>query len=104
MSQNELNHQAPRNKVYPWDNKLFMTKTLSKFYHGMNVFKKQIFGKQISLYKTKKLLHISSQKRKKAKFWQTLKPFLSEKNKSREKITLLKMKKLDLMKWRHQIP
>ena len=43
MSQNELNHHALRKKVYPWDNKLFMTKTLSKSI--MEVFKKQIFGK-----------------------------------------------------------
>ena len=34
------------------------------------------------------------------KFWQTVKPFLPEENKSREKITLLKKKKLCLIRWR----
>ena len=37
-------------------------------------------------------------------FWQTVKPFLPKENKSREKITLQKKKKLYLIRWRQQIP
>ena len=36
----------------------------------------------------------------KRKFWQIAKPFLSEKNKPSENITMVKMRKLYLMMWR----
>ena len=90
---NEIEHHAPRQKKYNRGNKM-----LSKFIAEIT------YLRNTSLKISTVQMCITSQKSKKGifcqpneknitgsrKFWQTVKSFLSEKNKSREKITLVK--------------
>ena len=85
-----------------------MTKAFSKSIMERTRLRNTNCCKQVSLHKAKKLLCITSKKSKKRnvanlneknitdsrKFWQTVKLFLSEKNKLREKITLVKNEKV----------
>ena len=101
------------------NNKPFMTKTLPKSIMERTRFRNRFlkdptdenrlaFTRQRNfsvslLRKEKKQYFVKLNEKNIAdnrKFWQTVKPFLSEKNKSREKITLRKIEKLYLMRWR----
>ena len=110
LCRNELEHHAPRRKKYlRGNNKPFMTKELSKstmgrkrlrsiFLKNTIVANKLAYTKQrrfcVSLLRKIKNEYFAKLNEKNItdnrKFWQTVKPFLSEKNKSREKITLVK--------------
>ena len=91
------------------NNKPFMTKTLSKSIMERTRFRIRFLKNQtdenrlaftrqknfcVSLLRKEKKQYFAKLNEKNItdnrKFWQTVKPFLSEKNKSREKITLLK--------------
>ena len=105
LCRNELEHHAPRKKKYlRGNNKPFMTKALSKSImertHLRNTFLKNpivanklAYTKQrnfsVSLLRKVKREYFVNLNEKNIsdnrKFWQTAKPFLSEKNKSREK-------------------
>ena len=109
LCRNDLEHHAPRKKIeIRGNNKPFMTKTLSKSNTDRtrlrnNFLKNPTVANRLA-YTKQKLLCITSQKSKREyfanlneknitdsrNFWQTVKPFLNEKNKSREKITLVK--------------
>ena len=105
----EVNHNAPRkNKYIRGNNKPFMTKALSKSImertHLRNKFLKNPTNENRLAYTSKINFCVSLLRNEKKyfanlneknitdnkKFWQAVKPFLSEKNKSREKITLVK--------------
>ena len=110
VCQNELNHHAPRKRKYiRGNNKSFMTKALSKSImertHLRNKFLKNPTNENRLAYTRKRNARVSLLRNEKKKyfanlneknitdnkkFWQAVKPFLSEKNKSREKITLVK--------------
>ena len=110
LCRNELEHHAPRKKKYiRGNNKPFMTKAVSKsliertrlrntFLKNPTVANKFAYIKQrnfcVSLLRKVKREYFANLNEKNItdnrKFWQTIKPFLSEKNKSREKITLVK--------------
>ena len=120
LCRNELEHHAPRKKKYlRGNNKPFMTKALSKSImertHLRNTFLKNpivanklAYTKQrnfcVSLLRKVKREYFANLNEKNItdnrKFWQTVKTFLSEKNKSSENLTLVKMRKLYLMMWR----
>ena len=71
ICQNELNHHAPRKKMYITGSDVpFMTKTLSKYVIERTRFNNKFLKdptdeKKISFYETKNILRISSQKIKK---------------------------------------
>ena len=110
LCRNELEHHDPRKKKYlRGNNKPFMTKALSKtimertrlrntFLKNPIVANKLAYTKQrnvcVSLLKKVKSKYFANLNEKdltnSRKFWQSVKPFLSEKNRSREKITLVK--------------
>ena len=110
VCQNELNHDAPRKRKYiRGNNKPFVTKALSKSImertHLRNKFLKNPTNENRLAYTRKRNFCVSLVRNEKKeyfanlneknitdnkKFWQAVKPFLSEKNKSREKITLVK--------------
>ena len=110
VCQNELDHHAPRKRKYiRGNNKPFMTKALSKSImertHLRNKFLKNPTNENRLAYTRKRNFCVSLLRNEKKeyfanlneknitdnkKFWQAVKPFLSEKNKSREKITLVK--------------
>ena len=75
ICQNELNHHAPRKKMYITGSDVpFMTKTLSKYVmertHFNNTFLKHPTDeKNISFYEIKIILRISSQKIKKKQYF-----------------------------------
>ena len=105
LCRNELQHPAPRKKKYlRGNNKPFMTKALSKsimertrlrniFLKYAIVANKLAYTKQrnllVSLLRKVKREYFANLNEKNItdnrKFWQTVKPFLYEKNKSREK-------------------
>ena len=100
-----LNIMLQENKKYlRWNNKPFMTEALSKsimertrlrntFFKNLIVANKLAYTKQrtfcVSLLRKVKREYFANLNEKNItdnrKFWQTVKPFLSEKNKSREK-------------------
>ena len=110
LCRSELEHHAPRKKKYiRGNNKPFMTKALSKsivertrlrnkFLKNPTTENKLAYTKQrnfcVSLLRKVKREYFANINEKNIidnrKFWQTAKPFLSEKNKSKEKITLIK--------------
>ena len=110
LCRSELEHHAPRKKKYiRGNNKPFMTKELSKsimertrlrnkFLKNPTIENKLAYTKQrnfcVSLLRKVKREYFANINEKNIidnrKFWQTVKPFLSEKNKSKEKITLIK--------------
>ena len=110
LCQNELDHHASRKKKYLRGyNKTFMTKVWSKsimertrlrniFLKNPFVAYKLAYTKQrnfsVSLLRKVKREYFANLNEKNItdnrKFWQTVKPFLCGKNKSREKITSLK--------------
>ena len=110
LCRDELELHVPRKKKYfRGNNKPFMTKALSKsimermrlrnnFLKNPIVANKLAYTKQrnfcVSLLRKVKREYFANLNEKNItdnrKFWQTVKPFLSEKNKSREKITLVK--------------
>ena len=110
LCRSELEHHAPRKKKYiRGNNKPFMTKELSnsimertrlrnKFSKNPTIENKLADTKQrnfcVSLLRKVKREYFANINEKNIignrKFWQTVKPFLSEKNKSKEKITLIK--------------
>ena len=100
ICENELNHHAPRKKKYIRGNtKPFMTKTLSKSIMERTRFRnrdlKNPTDENRLAFTTQKNFCVSLLRKEKLneknithnrKFWQTVKLFLSEKNKSREKM------------------
>ena len=110
LCRSELEHHAPRKKKYiRGNNKPFMTKELSKsimertrlrnnFLKNPTTENKLAYTKQrnfcVSLLRKVKRKYFANINEKNIidnrKFWQTVKPFFSEKNKSKEKITLIK--------------
>ena len=99
------------------NNKAFMTKALSKsimertrlrntILKNPTAANKLAYTKQrnfcVSLLKKREYFANLNEKNitDKRKFWQIVKPFLSEKNKSSENITMVKIRKLYLMMWR----
>ena len=110
VCQNELNHHTPRKRKYiRGNNKPFMTKALSESImertHLKNKFLKNPTNENRLAYTRKINFYVSLLRNEKKeyfanlneknitdnkKFWQDVKPFLSEKNKSREQITLVK--------------
>ena len=109
-----FNQHAPRKKKYVrGNNKRFMNKALSeaimqrtklrnKFLKHSSAENKFFYNKQrnrcISLLRKEKKKYFANLNEKditdNKKFWQTIKPFLSEKIKSREKITLIENENL----------
>ena len=109
LCRSELEHHAPRTKKYVrGNNKPFMTKELSKsimertrlrnkFLKNPTTENKLAYTKQrnfcVSLLKVKREYFANINEKNiidNRKLWQTVKPFLSEKNKSKEKISLIK--------------
>ena len=94
------------------NNKPFMTKVLSKsimertclrntFLKNPIVANKLAYTKQRHFCVSQYFANLNEKNiTDNRKFWQIVKPFLSEKIKSREKITLVKMRKSYLMMWR----
>ena len=78
------------------------TKLRNKFMKDPSVANKNSYNKQrnwcVSLFRKEKKKYLANLNEKditdNKKFWQTIKPFLSEKTKSREKITLIENKNL----------
>ena len=108
-----------KKKYLRGNNKPFMTKALCKsimertrlrntFLKNPIVAKQLAYTKQrnfcVSLLRKVKREYFANLNEKNItdnrKFWQTVKTFLSEKNKSSENLTLVKMRKLYLMMWR----
>ena len=111
LCRNELEHHAPRKRkvLFRGNNKPFMTKALSKsimdqtrlrntFLKNPTIPNKLVYTKQrnfyVSLLRKVKSEYFANLSEKNItdnrKLWQTGKPFLSEKNKSREKIAFAK--------------
>ena len=103
LCRNELDHHAPRKKKYlRGNNKPFMTKALSKsivektrlrntFLKNPIVANKLAYTKQRHFCVSQNFANLNEKNiTDNRKFWQIVKPFLSEKIKSREKITLVK--------------
>ena len=99
-----LHRNAPQKKKYVrGNNKPFMNKTLSQAIMQRTKLRNNIsYTKQrnwcVSLLRKEKKEYFANLNEKdiidNKKFWQTVKPFLSEKLKSREKITLVEKEEL----------